>query len=254
MKTIDKKWQFSWSQFELYQQCPFKYYQQYLEKHWEPTNIFCLVGIVIHNLIERIYLEQNFDSQIWYKKWPLMLKEEYKGKSSSWKYKSVKQTDVDWQEGIGYTYLKNFFSLVNEYRLNKPAISIEETIKTTKFKQHSFKAKIDLVIEFKGGIALLDWKTGKPSKEVIKQLALYAAIYSVIRNQEIKWIVPVFLKTNELIKFPFDLKAKKGIKKYVDTIYNALITDKEWAPKKNLYCQYCSFKKTTCPLSKRRGK
>src|SRR3972149_4861248 len=171
--------QFSWSAFELYQQCPFKFYQNYVLGKKEPSNIFALYGCAIHNLLDQLYKKEQFTLRYAYSVWENILLKEYKTEWKQYQYGHIPLKEVMYVKSQGFKQIDDFFELAIEENILKPAIFTEQTIKGN-YGQHKIVAKIDIGINTKYGLTLLDWKTGKPDKKSFIQLVLYAAIYQKI--------------------------------------------------------------------------
>ena len=235
----------SYSAFELYQQCPFKYYQVYILKNREPANEYALYGVVIHSVLEQMYEKQEFTRTFALNLFSSLLDSESRKKN----YKKLSQKILQDLEVRGREDLLAFFLLAEREDLFGPCISQEQML-TGKFRSCRLRAKLDLVRSIKGGIGILDWKTGKPDRKNLLQLALYAVLYTKLKKQRVDWLVLVYLKTCEIHYIPFDATITQEAGKYFGDIYNGLIQDTQFSPKKNKYCNYCSFRHTACPLNK----
>jgi len=237
----------SFSAFQTYDQCPYRYNQCYLKYVREPGNRYTLYGIAFHTLLDSMYAKENFTVLSALQSWVPILNKEFLKK----KYSRITKSEFKEVEKQGVREIEVFFELARRESLLHPALEHELSIEGN-YQKHILKAKIDLVTTIKGGVGVLDWKTGKPEEKNLMQLALYAALYMKKTDINISWLVPVYIKTNEVVYQPFDegIKRKAGI--YFRNIYNELINDNKYLPKKNKNCYFCMFNKNgTCPLFKR---
>jgi CRISPR/Cas system-associated exonuclease Cas4 (RecB family) len=231
----------SWSGFELYQQCPFKFYQKYALKKSEPTNIMAFYGIAFHVLLDIIYKKENFSSKYAYSIWKDVIQKEYISKNKGI-YREITQDQVDKIHYLGFTHIKNFFQLASSENLLKPAVFTEQTL-WGKYKNNKLVAKIDCGIQTKYGTTLLDWKSGKKDNKHIAQLVLYAALYQKKTETKIDAIASVYVKDKIICYREITQELKNKVGKYIGDIYNKIITDIEFKPKKNEYCKNCYLKK-----------
>ena len=228
----------SFSSLDCYHTCPFRFKKLYIEHKWEAASHHLFYGSVFHDLIDNIYLEEKFTTESAYELWPKLLDKEILKK----KYSEITKKEFTDCKLRGEKDILVFFNLVRRENLLKPAIEHECAI-DGKYRQHIMRAKIDLVTGVRGGIGILDWKTGQPDKKTLMQLALYAALYSRKTKRQIDWICPVYFRTNEVVYQPFDEEIQEEAGKYFSEIYEEFINDTKFLPKINRYCKNCSFKK-----------
>jgi CRISPR/Cas system-associated exonuclease Cas4 (RecB family) len=237
-----EKMNLSWSAFESYETCPFKFYQKYVEGKKEATNIYALYGCALHVLLDNIYTTQKFNSRYVYSIWERTLQGEYKLSSKQEQYREITQEAVDKIKWMGFRDIKNFFELAIEENILIPAKATEQTIRGN-YKNHKLVCKIDLEIELpKYGNTLLDWKSGKEDKNSFYQLTLYAALYQKKKNKQIDTIAPVYIKNKKIYYRKIDKELKKEVGEYISRIYDSIMTDKIFLPKKNAYCSTCYLK------------
>lgn len=240
----------SWSQIELYDQCPFKWHQIYRMKKYEKRNVFALFGIVMHNLVDLVFKEGIFDKRKYIGLWKDLYYREYSVKY----YPKVSKSELKYFEGLGYPMIHKFFKLGEKYNLLRKPIGSELKLKST-FMGWIIKGKTDLVTTSRGGLSIVDWKTGKESDNTLKQLILYGEMYYKNTGKLPKWVIPAYLKTGKCYYLPFSNENRKNTREYLSNIINKINNDKIRVPKRNKYCQYCHVKKE-CPkyatrLSKR---
>jgi CRISPR/Cas system-associated exonuclease Cas4 (RecB family) len=237
----------SYSAFGTYTKCPHRYKKIYIDKRREPTNKYAFYGTVVHSIIDQLYADKIFIFDYAYTLVPDALAKEAK------KTKNTFITKGELTEAKNKTIeaLKTFFDLAKREGLLKPCIQHEYEI-TANYRTSKLRAKLDLIAEVKkGGVGILDWKTGSPDEDNILQLALYAVLYEKREKQVVSWLVPFYLKTKEVEYYEFDDRLKGKASKYFEDTYNALISDVKFEPIKTSYCFLCSFSKNgECPLFK----
>lgn len=232
----------SWSAFELYETCPFKFYQKYVEGKVEPTNIYALYGCAIHSLLDHVYSTGKFNSRYVYSIWPDMLQKEYKLPKKAKQYCNLKQEQVDSFKWVGYKQIKNFFILATEEGLLIPTRYTEESIRGS-YKNHKLVVKLDLKLDLpKYGATLIDFKTGKEDKQSFYQLTLYTAMWQKKKQEIIDTIALLYLKTGKIYYKKIDKAFRIEVGNYINNIYQGICNDKEFLPKVNKYCGICYFK------------
>lgn len=237
----------SWSAFELYQTCPFKFYQKYVEKKKEPTNIYAMYGCAIHSLLAHLYYNNKFNSKYAYAIWPRILQEEYTLPNKVEQYSEIKQEQVDSFKWVGYKHIKNFFEIAIEENLLIQSDSVEESIRG-KYKNSKLVIKLDLKLDLpKYGATLIDFKTGAEDKKGFYQLTLYTALWQKKKQEIIDTIALFYLKTKKIYYKKIDRKFREEVSQYIGKIYDSLVNDKEFLPKKNEYCKTC-YLKDTCKV------
>jgi len=230
--------QFSWSSFELYEQCPFKFYQKYIVGKTEPTNIFALYGCAFHTLLDHLYSTEKFNSKYAYAIWDKMLQKEYTLKYKEKQYSEITQDQVDKIKYLGFKHIKNFFELAISEGLLKPPMFTEQTVKGN-YKTHKLVCKIDLGLVTKYGKTLLDWKTGEADKKHFYQLVLYSVLAEKKLGEKIEAIAPVYIKSKQIAYRQIDSNLKLEVSNYLSKLYQTIISDKIFAPKVNKYCKNC---------------
>lgn len=236
----------SYSSLDMYSTCPYRYRELYLRHKREPASKYLLYGSAFHELLDTIYLKENFASLFAFQLWPQILDKEMLKK----KYSTITNKEMLEIESNGRRDIPIFFELARRENLLHPAIEHECALEGH-YRQHILKAKIDLVTAIRGGIGILDWKTGKPDRKVLMQLALYAVLYSKKTGRTVDWICPVYFKTKEVVYQAFDKDIQEEAGEYFSKIYEEFVKDKCFLPKVNRYCNTCSFKSTCGKWPKR---
>ena len=237
------KGRLSFSAFECYDQCPYKFKKQYIERVKTPNNKYAMFGSAFHNLIDEAYKNNQFLLNILLKQWPIIFEKE----SSRKEYNHIPSNIKKEQEERGYKDIKTWFKLVDGFGFLRPCIAHELSLKG-KFKQLKLSARIDLVIDVKGGVGIIDWKTGTADRKNLMQLALYVALYYRRKGIKVKWLIPVYTKIKEVVFQECNKDIMKEASKYFNNIYDRLVVDKEFKPTKNSFCYFCGFRETDCPL------
>lgn len=237
----------SFSAFETYAQCPFKFKKLYIEKVREPSNKYALYGSAFHTLIDTLYATQDFICSSALEQWPAIFKKEAE-KSS---YDHILQKDLREQETRGIRDIRTWFRMAEQERILHPCLEHEVKLEGN-FKNSVLVARIDLVLNLKGGIGIIDWKTGNSDPKNLMQLALYAVLYYKKTGRKVDWLIPFYLKTKDVVYQPCDDAIIKQASSYFGETYNAMGADKEYLPKKSSMCYFCSFSRNgVCPLFKR---
>ena len=242
--TMYPNFKLSFSSLDCYHTCPFRFRKLYIEHKREPASHHLFYGSAFHDLIDTLYKEEKFLSEYAFEIWPKLLDKEILKK----KYSEITKEEFTKTKLRGEKDIMVFFSLVGSENLLKPAIEHECEV-DGKYRQHILRAKIDLVTGVRGGIGILDWKTGQPDRKSLMQLALYATLYSKKTKKKIDWICPVYFRTKEVVYQPFDQEIQEEAGQYFSEIYEEFVADTKFAPKMNRYCKNCSFRKI-CGLHK----
>ena len=233
--TYDKP-NLSFSSLDSYSTCPFRWHKLYIEHKWEPASKYLLYGSAFHELLDKLYENEDFISLNALRLWPQVLDKEKLKK----KYANITKKELLEVEANGRRDIAVFFELARRENILHPAIEHECALEG-KYRQHTLKAKIDLVTAIRGGIGILDWKTGNSDRKSLMQLALYAVLYSKKTGRQVDWICPVYFRTNEMVYQAFDKEIQEEAGEFFSDIYEKFIKDTEYKPKLNRYCKTCSF-------------
>ena len=234
----------SWSAFETYAQCPYRFKEIYLNRKREASNKYALFGCAIHELLDQIYEKSDFVMANALKSWLDVLTK----MASKKEYDGVSRKSVTEMEDQGRTMIRKFFKLAEEESLLKPCVEHEVAMEGN-YRECVLRAKVDLVTGIKGGLGIVDWKTGKPDPKNLMQLVLYAVLYMNKTGKKIDWIVPVYLKSKGIVYQALDKEIIAEATKYFRNIYLNLINDTVFLPHKNDFCYFCMFHNNgTCPL------
>jgi CRISPR/Cas system-associated exonuclease Cas4 (RecB family) len=244
---MNKDTRLSFSAFECYEGCPYRFKKLYIERVKEPSNKYGLYGTAFHDLLDTIYKTQNFVHDSAIKLWPAIFEKEAKKP----RYSHILKKALEEQQHKGTKDLKTWFKMAEQERILRPCISTETKLEGT-FMGSPLNGRTDLVTNVKGGIALVDWKTGASDEKNLMQLALYAVLYFKKEGVKIDWLVPFYIKTKEVVYQACndDIIAKAG--KFFGDLYNRMVNDTEYLPKKSDNCYFCSFRNSgECPLFRR---
>jgi len=191
-----KKYNLSFSEFNLFKQCPLKWYYNnvlYLPGDVSEETLF---GGALHNSIEDLLTKPTYKKQAF---WEFSLKANLKKKLEEVKDEVflTKFTNT----GLSYFFVKqgyellthlNFFTRFKDYDILEVEFKLDG-MSIIEFDdiEFCFKGYIDLVLKHKitGRILLIDWKTSKKMWDIKKkmkenddffaQLALYKNYYSI---------------------------------------------------------------------------
>ena len=234
----------SWSAFETYDQCPYRFKKQYIDRDREPSNKYALFGSAIHELLDQLYENKDFELDNAITNWPLVLDKMFQKKE----YQGVSRKAVKEMDGQGKTMIRRFFKFAEKEGILKPCVEHEVSLKGN-YRECILRAKIDLVTYLKEELGIIDWKTGRADEKALMQLVLYAVLYSNMTGKKIKWVAPAYLKSSELMYRKLDKKIIADATKYFRSIYLNLINDTIFLPHKNEFCYFCKYHNDgTCPL------
>lgn len=274
----------SYSQFNLFQQCPHKWYLTHFERKKSPPNLNLIFGTSMHFVLQhymqvmytkssaeadRIDIEKLFEDKY---------AEEYEKEfEANNKQHLATITEVREFYEDGAQILKWFKSHKKQYftARNCSLIGIEVPLQTELKKNLIFIGYIDLVIYDKDldKITIYDFKTSTRgwSKEAKKddnklaQILLYKKYFSELYNYPLDKIDVEFLilkrkaEPNEYTDFPKRIQlvrpadGKTKIKQAVNNINNFLndcfdengkIVQKEYNKNISKLCEYCIFNNT----------
>ena len=239
----------SYSAFECYNDCPFKFKKLYIERVREPNNKYAMYGSAFHELLDTLYSKEEFVSSKAVELWPKVFDKEA-GKSA---YSHISRGDKEEYKAKGFKDIKTWFKMAEQENILHPCLEHEVRLEGN-FRESKLVGKVDLVINLKGGIGIIDWKTGASDRKNLMQLALYAVLYFKKSGNKVDWLVPFYTKTKEVVYQACDKEIIKEASQYFGSIYNKLEEDTEFLPTKNTNCFFCSFSKNgVCPLFKPRN-
>lgn len=266
---------YSFSQLSLFEQCPRKYWIEYVAKIKSPQTRALILGSAIHNGVEdgvnQILAEdpEEVDKERWLKQADTQTPPEDCVKD----YKKGLQSFADWLPQVW------------EERTQQPEIATEWSFGLTRHwqpldwrgnRQHNppgmiLRGSIDLLAihHFDGFAYVWDLKTGRNPYEVFpkpgtphRQLAVYAwALFCY--HPHLQKIGTSFFNLMSQDKPEagaiFDLdKAIHYGRNWAESLIREIEARDhtkldEWEPKENKYCGFCAFKKH-CPVGKKVSK
>lgn len=236
----------SFSAFEAYAQCPLRFKRLYIDRVKEPSNKYALFGSAFHNLVDKLYETQNFVLNSALELWPDIFNKEAQKAA----YKHIGLKDLVEQSSKGTRDIKTWFKMAERERILHPCIEHEVKLEGN-FKKSVLAAKIDLVLDVKGGLGIIDWKTGNSDPKNLMQLALYAVLYYKKTGRKVDWLIPFYVKTKDVVYQPCDDAIIGEASSYFGDLYRSITEDSEYLPKKGPNCYFCKFSKDgSCPLFK----
>lgn len=232
---------FSYTQFETYAVCPLQYKYQYVLKIPTTRNAAASFGETIHKTLQVFYSEYLIDKTVGLDR----LIEIYTEVWIPLGYASKAHEERMKKEGK--TMLARFFKTYHSLRL--PILDIEKTFKIKIKKDLVIRGKIDRVDKKKGGIEIIDYKTGKvPNKEKITnsmQLSIYAlaAMDKGLYRKKIEDITLAFyyLQSMEKISFRSSLQEIEKTKEKIEHTV-AEIRRSRFDPNVGPWCDFCAFR------------
>ncbi len=257
--------QFSFSQLTAYNTCPRQYYYAHILKI--PTlgkHVFSY-GRSMHLALQKFFQLIKFreekaqgnlftaprakDSQNEKNKLPVSLEELLKIYEDVW--------IDDWYENKKdkKEYLKQgretLREIYKDIAKNPPQVKFLEKGFNVHFGDHSFKGNIDRVDKIKGGVQLVDYKTGKTKEKLSladkEQLLIYQMAFEEVFKEKVKNLKFYYLNSNKQIDFlGTDKELEKIREKLIQTI-KKINTCNFQAKPSEYKCQYCDFK-DICPF------
>jgi len=229
--------QISWSQLEIFNLCPYKWWCQYVRKLYSASNIFGAHGSAMHNLLKEIYVSQNFDRNTYIEKWKEIFKKEY----TSRKYPRFEERLINGQLRKGYTMICDFFETAEKYNLLRPSYATEKKI-TCKFKDYKVICILDSIQLINNKLTLIDYKTGAEKDNHKLQVTLYAEAEIKKYGTKIEQCAVWYLKENKIVTF--QSKRKETSKYIIDTIREMEESFKTgvFEQRKHQYCKGCIAK------------
>ncbi len=240
---------FSFSQLKAFDTCPLQYKYAHILKIPQSGKMFFSYGKTIHNTLERFvedFIEEERDFSYLLK----IYKEEW---IEDW-YFSKKQRKKYFEKGKNV--LQEFY---NSFTKEKPEV-FEKDNKVfleknfnLKIGDYDFRGKIDRVDKIKGGVELIDYKTGKVKdklkKEDKKQLLIYQIAAEEVFNLNVKKLTFYYLDENKKLSF---VGSEEDVEKQKENVISEIeeIKKKKFKPNPGWHCKYCDFK-DICKYSKK---
>jgi len=264
---------YSPSKLGLFSECPKKYYFFYIDPIYskmknelknKPENIwhFNTLGKAIHNAITLFYhlptKERTRDN--------LLL-----GLRQTWKSEVIRNKtyplgqwggfhSIDEEReyyGDALSMLKNFFKVseINPDIYYLPTKEFQNSIEdfhdsivplTCDF---DIGGKFDLILEKKGFLHLIDFKTGKGEDNDFFQLRFYKLLTELKFKKKVKEASYYFLRTGNIKTLSFKKEENDKTKEEIITKIKEIRSAKEFETRPGKLCKFCLFK-TFCPEKK----
>ena len=196
---------FSFSELSTINECPMQYYFQYIKKIRGRDNVYSFLGGIVHNLIEKFYLEQITKEQM-----ISTFITEFNNCQYTFDKESIKNnyfnSVLDYLERL---ILFKGIKFIQEELVDFPLKNISE-----EFSNFTFHGFIDLILYHKDGtLSIIDYKTstkytGEDKLKKSFQLVLYAMALES-KGHKIKHIAWDFIKS---CKIEFTYKSSKKTK------------------------------------------
>jgi len=228
---------YSISKIGAFEQCPYKFKLQYIDKiKVKKDNFHLLKGSLVHKI-----LEENFNYNIDTKEYNL----------SETDIKNITQKVKDFE----YSDLGQKIKKLIQYSTLEEDFALDKNLTLCDFwdKEVMLRGSADLYYTKDNIGYIFDYKTGKDhSKEKefgITQGTMYA-IYLFIKYPKIKNINAyfVFIEHNTYKKINFK---REHFKEYIKVFYNKIKnieTTKHFIEKTSILCEYCDYYKTHCTI------
>ncbi len=244
-----------WSHTRLsaFEQCPFKYYLQYVEKRKSPVQgIEGFMGNRVHEALQRLY-EGVMKGKI------LGLKEVLEFYAKRWEEKYHPHVRVVKQDTTPEDYFNEGISCIEWfYRAHHPfdrgtTLAVEKRVYFSTSFGDRFRAVMDRVDLEDNKIVIHDYKTGGKlsSKEDLaadRQLSLYyrAAEQSIAEGRpiELRWH---FLRYGKMISLSGSEMMVEEVEKQVHQLIEVIESTDEYPPKLGPRCPWCGYSEM-CPV------
>ncbi len=228
---------FSYSQLESFRKCPLEYkFRSILKIPIRGKSVFSF-GKTIHATLYRFVKEQNLDLKILYK----IYDEEW---INDW-YQSLEE-QKEFKEK-GKKILKSFYE---DFKNNNKVLSINDELALEKNFQLKLNGDviigtIDRIEEIKGGVEIIDYKTGSPKKTLAKEDKLQLLIYA-LASKQVLGLNPVKLTyyyLEDCSKASFEVK-EGMLEKTEEELKDLMnkIKRSNFKPSSGWHCQFCDFR------------
>lgn len=240
---------FSFSQLKAFDACPLQYKFAHILKIPRSGKMFFSYGKTIHNTLDR-FIKDFLEKKRTLKYLLNIYKEEW---IEDWYY-SKKQRKAYFEKGK--EVLKGFYK---SFLKEKPKIFLRdgEPFLEKKFNLkiggYDLVGKIDRVDEVKGGVEIIDYKTGKVKeklkKEDKKQLLIYQIAAQEVFDLNVKKLTFYYLDENKKVSF---LGSDQEVKEEKENIIQEIeeIEKKKFGENPGWHCKFCDFK-NICEYAKK---
>ncbi len=175
MGYVMKKIWLSHTAIDTYDKCSWKYFLKYKLKIKPECDIRwpLVTGVAFHELVEAMYKSKDYSKRFLLKNWPQFFEMAVEKEISNW----GKADGQDKQLGYGYGLVSKFYDLAKAKDYLRDPIDAEWDF-TIHLPTSVIRGKVDLIIESKDYIDVLDWKSGwgVPKQEDVDanlQLTIY---------------------------------------------------------------------------------
>lgn len=228
----------SWSMISLYHQCPFKWYKQYIQKVYQPSNINFIFGIAYHKIMEMMFRAGNFvyeDLEVkWYDVFLNMISKH------QWRCTSkIPKSQIEYFMNHGKRLINTSLNLLRDNKLLRQAPNdcLEKRM-NVKFRDFKLTTKPDIMIPNENGLTLLDYKTSQKAKE---EHQIQVMIYKEVAACKGYNVTKVGLLYPALNRLDFVNYPRKKAAEYINNAYQGILKN-EFEPKENEYCKTCHLR------------
>jgi len=252
---MKKKYNFSYSRINTFNNCPQKYKIQYIDKVSNKCNsIEAYMGQRVHQVLEELYSIKNLKNKF------ILFDQLIEMYNKSW-------TD-NWDDNIfisKYKYDKNYYNkftvynnglicLKNYYNRFSKSGYFKENIYATelgidiKIGDFIFKGFIDRVdIDDSGIIDIIDYKTSSKSKGKMQALNdLQLAIYGLAIRKIFKKYKKInshlyYLRNDKLISFEHSIDKMEKLKDIIINKVEEINSTNRYIAKESILCEWCYY-------------
>jgi CRISPR/Cas system-associated exonuclease Cas4 (RecB family) len=233
------------SSIKTFEQCPRKYYYNYIERRPRKSWPHLDLGNFVHEVLEKFHI-QAIDKPRG--DWPgIMTKACEKALPS---FHLIPDHQVRAQDMLG-TYL----AMIGENGM-PPVLANEQAFKITWEEDNiMLRGYIDRIDKDESGYRILDYKSGKSKYLDEFQLLVYG-LYLISTDDEVEKFKGTYLMLGEKskeISYTFTKTDLERCANKIKHIAKQIRGEKTWEPKPQFLCSYCDFEEV-CPATAERRK
>ena len=239
---------YSFSRINTYENCPYEFYLQYIEKRHGINNFYAEFGSVVHKILERIFKKE-------------LLLEDTLACYDEMFYSEIRSDISDQIKNKYYWYGMEYFSDLDLSWISSfDVLGVEKEIRFN-IDRHKFRGFIDLLLKDKetGNIIVVDHKSSeypmtksgniKANKKssflsYCRQLYLYSnGVFEEYKKYPVSLMWNYF-RNKKWLSVEFNESSRDDSKLWAIETIKKIYEEKDFLPKKNyFYCNnLCSFR------------
>lgn len=253
----------SYSQLDVYLQCPAMYKAKYVDKLPEQPSIWTIGGTAFHQMAEWYLageLGEDPTEQLLWERWLKafkMARDEEIDKNplatedlSKWRKAARGAEDAGWWQAEGFLMVRNFTNWWDSSGLQVLELDgvkqLEQRFEVQLGGVHVLVIPDALVVDEHGQVDILDYKSGKPPRKSL-QLGVYKAGLKAATGLDATWGLYYMTRAQQLL--PVDLHqwpADKVAAMFAD--FDLRERSGDHNPTPGDHCTFCPIKRE-CPVS-----